>query len=286
MAQQISNNQDTWHVQLKECSAPPVDEAFLDKLVAELDNDAVRAIILRGSYARGDASSYSDLDFTRFVKEPPAALQARRFTYREGRLISVSTRTLDQERKRLAAPEEAVFVVEGLREARILLDKDGAFEALQQEARAFSWEPLQAAANAYASRQLMLHTEYVHKILRALLLHDEFALSEIALELLFILTDVVVVQRGILIRSGNTYFRQAEEAIGRDSAWTHYHRLVAGIKDDSSQAITNEIRGVAVLRLYQETVKLLRSILSPEHRDVVEESMVVIDRALADEQVS
>jgi predicted nucleotidyltransferase len=143
-----------------------------------LDNDAVRAIILRGSYARGDASSYSDLDFTRFVKEPPEESQAKRFTYREGRLISISTRTLDQERKRLAVPEEAVFVVEGLREARVLLDKDGAFEALQQEARAFSWEPLQAAANAYASRQLMLHTEYVHKILRALLLHDESALSE------------------------------------------------------------------------------------------------------------
>src|SRR5579883_2303040 len=109
MAQQISNNQDAWYVQLTECSAPPVDEAFLDKLVAELDKDEVRAIILRGSYARGDASSYSDLDFTRFVKEPPEESQAKQFTYREGRLISISTRTLDQERKRLLVPEEAVF---------------------------------------------------------------------------------------------------------------------------------------------------------------------------------
>jgi hypothetical protein len=32
-----------------------LSDEFLARLVAELDNEAVRAIILRGSYARGDA---------------------------------------------------------------------------------------------------------------------------------------------------------------------------------------------------------------------------------------
>ncbi len=42
MTQQISDNQRAWHVQLKESPAPTIDETFLDRLVAELDNDAVR----------------------------------------------------------------------------------------------------------------------------------------------------------------------------------------------------------------------------------------------------
>jgi predicted nucleotidyltransferase len=283
MTHQVLPNTGTWHGHLKEPSAAPVDEAFLGRLAAELDGNTVTALILKGSYTRGDATSYSDIDLTRIVKQPPEESQQKQFFYREGRLVSLSTRTLAQERERLAVPEQAIFVVQGIREARILFDKDGTFSALQQEARAFTWESLQAAANDYVSRVLMLHTEYVHKILRALLLHDEIALLEISLELLFVLTEAVAIQRGVLVVSGNTYFRQVQDSVGTDSAWTYYHRLVGGMDTSSVQPVSGETRGVAALRLYQETVKLLRPILCASHRDVVEESVAVIDRALSDE---
>src|SRR5579875_3165482 len=286
MSHQTSHYQSASHVNLKRLPASPIDEAFLDRLVAELDSDAVTAIALKGSYARGDANCYSDIDLTRFVKELPDQSQRKLFTYREGHLISISTRTLDEERERLTEPEQAVFVVQGLREARILLDKDGAFSLLQQEAKAFTWEHLQSAANKYAGQILMLHTEYVHKILRGLLLHDDIALAEITLELLLALTDAVVVQRGVLIMSGNTYFRQAQDAVGVTSMWTHNHRLVAGIGVNSMKDASWEVRGVAVLRLYQETVKLLRPVLCPEHSSVVEETVSIIDQVLSDEEIS
>ena len=48
-------------------------------------------------------------------------------------------------------PERAIFVVPSVREARILLDKEGAFCALQHEAKVWTWEPLQADANYFAS---------------------------------------------------------------------------------------------------------------------------------------
>ncbi len=261
-------------------------DIFLSRLVAELDNEAVTAMILKGSYARGDATAYSDIDLTRFVKEPPERTQQKRFVYCGDLLISISTRTFAQERERLTDPETAIFVVSGIREARILLDKDGAFSAFQQEVRAFTWESLQASANSYASATLMEHTEYIHKILRALLLHDEYALSEIALELLFVLTDAIAVQRGMLVISGNTYFRQAQEHVGVDSVWTYYHRLVAGMDTDMAQGNSNEVRGVAVLHLYHETVKLLRPILQIEHREVIDQSISIIERALSDEYAS
>jgi len=281
------NKKRAWNTQVHEPhQVSALSDVFLFELVTELDNDAVTAIILRGSYARGDAVPYSDVDLTRLVKEQPERTQRKQFTYRHGLLVSISTRTIEQYREDFTIPERALFVVPSVREARILLDKEGTFCALQQEAKGWVWEPLQAEANYYASNILMAHTEYVHKILRALLLGDVFALTEITLELLLALTDAVVVQRGMLVIGGNTYFRQVQDMVGVESKWTNYHRIVAGIDTSSAQSVPPEERGVAVLRLYQETVKLLRPFLSPMHREVIEQSVVVIDSALSGEEVT
>ncbi len=281
------NNKRPWKTPVNEPHTASVfSDVFLSELVTELDNDAVTAIILRGSYARGDAVPYSDVDFTRLVKKQPEPTQRKQFTYRHGFLISISTRTIDQYREDFTIPERAIFVVPSVREARILLDKEGAFCALQHEAKVWTWEPLQADANYFASNVLMTHTEYIHKILRALLLEDAFALTEITLELLLALTDAVVVQRGMLIISGNTYFWQVQHLVGMESSWTHYHSIVAGIATSSVQSVSAEEKGVAVLRLYQETVKLLRPILHPLHREVIEQSVRVIDSALSREEVA
>src|SRR5437588_1094859 len=177
------NTKRVWDTQVNvPRSESALSDGRLSELVTELDNDDVTAIILRGSYARGDAVPYSDVDLTRLVKKQPEPAQRKQFTYRHGLLISISTRTIEQYREDFTIPERALFVVPSVREARILLDKEGAFCALQQEAKAWAWEPLQAEANYYASNILMAHTEYVHKILRALLLGDAFALTELTLE--------------------------------------------------------------------------------------------------------
>jgi predicted nucleotidyltransferase len=77
-------------------------ETFLERLVTELDDDDVVAIILHGSYARGDATSpYSDVDLVRFVQETSHRKQQRQHTYRDGYLVSISTRTISTYRKRL-----------------------------------------------------------------------------------------------------------------------------------------------------------------------------------------
>src|SRR2546421_7864053 len=135
-----------------------VSEAFLTDLVAELDNEQVAAIILKGSCARGEETVYSDVDLTVFLYTEPAHSFHQRF-YREGRLISVGTHTFEYYRKAFLRPEEAIFVVPSTREARILLDKEGLFRHLQQEARDWTWEPLQEMANRYACETMLEHTE-------------------------------------------------------------------------------------------------------------------------------
>ena len=208
----------------------PLSDEFLKKLVVDLNDNSVQAIILHGSYARGDARPpYSDIDLVRIVQESFPHPEHKRFLYRDGYLLSIASRPLSAYRKRFARPEKAIFAVPGVREARILLDKDGSFKTLQEEAWAWTWAPLQVAADAYASQLMVEQTEIVLKTLRALILHDLVALADMTLDLFSAVTEAVAVQRGVLVESGNTYFHQVQKTIGVQSLWTQYHLRAAGI---------------------------------------------------------
>ena len=146
-----------------------------------------------------------------FVRTEPDQAGHQRF-YREGRLISIGTYTIEYYRRRFLVPQEAIFVVPSIREARVLLGKDGLFKQLQQEARDWTWEPLQEAANRYACETMQEETEIALKALRAFLVQDALALAEMALLIFDAITMAIAVQRGILSISGNSYFRQVQEA--------------------------------------------------------------------------
>ena len=145
-------------------------------------------------------------------------------------LVSLSTTTVDAKRAELSRPETAIWAVPGLRQARILLDRDGALAALLREAQAFRWEPLQPAADAYASYNVMGLAEEVHKVLGALEGADESAALNATWGLVAGLARAVIVQRGVLIRTENAYFLQAQEAAGLESAWSRAFRVAAGFE--------------------------------------------------------
>src|SRR5207245_10375782 len=112
------------------------------------------AIILAGSQAQGKATPYSDVDMAH-IGAAPLSGPDKRYYYREGHLVSVATRPLAWFRAAVTRPEQAVFYVAGLREARIRLYREGAFRAFQQELEHVSWAPLQEAANSYESPNMM-----------------------------------------------------------------------------------------------------------------------------------
>ncbi len=256
--------------------AEPLPDALLNTLVTELDNDTIVGITLGGSYVRGEATPYSDVDLACWVKDA-VNLSPKRFVYRDNRLISIGTKTVAAVREDLSKPERAILFVAGQR--RVLLDKDGSVTRLVQEVASFTWEPLQPAANQFASLRMMLLAEWVHKILSGLFTRDELALSFVISEFFFSLTEAVAVQRGILIKSGSTYYRQVQDAVGQDSAWTHYHRQVAGVDPIPAEVTLVIARSIASLHLYRETVALLRPILQPEHLAIAEQAILVAQQA-------
>ena len=259
-----------------------LSEQFLSEIVAELDEETVTAIILHGSYARGDAfPPYSDVDIVRIIQESSSLPRKKQYIWRNGHLISFSSRPLSVYRQWFTIPEEAIFRVCGVQEAHILLEKDTSFRTFQQEIRAFRWKPLQEAANAYASQLLLEQTEMVLHLQRAQALNDNIALMDMTLELFSASTDAMAVQRGVLIRSGNTYYHQVQQSTGTDTPWTRYHNRAAGI--DSAIIPSIENRSIAALALYQETVRLLQPYLSAEHWKIIEPLLSTIDKMIRKE---
>lgn len=265
-------------------SAPStLPEEFLTSLLPQLDDNTVTAVILHGSYARGEARPpFSDVDLVRILRETPDRKQQKQFIWHGGYLLNLSSRPLSIYRDWLTIPQEAIFRLSTIRDARILLDKEGSFRAFQQETLHWKWEPLQDAANAYASRLLVELTEVVLRTLGAVQNHNTIMLIErINLHILPAVTEAVGIQRGILA-TGNNYVFQIFQSLGMDSSWTRYYLDAAGSPSHVSQ-ISLEARGVAALRLYQETVHLLRPCFSPEHFETIETLLKVVDQTLHEE---
>jgi hypothetical protein len=262
-----------------------LSDELLHAIVAELDDDTTIGWILGGSYARGDATLFSDVDLARFMPDD-ATLGPRRYLYRDGRLISIATKTIAAWRADFTRPTRAILAVPSMRQSRILLDKSGAIAVLQREADVFDWEPLREAAYSAAGQLLMDSAEWAHKILGALPRHDASSLAYATMWLHLCLADAVALRYGILMESSNTYFREARDATGHESAWARFSRLAAG--DTSlaelfalapTTATIAEAQAIVALSLYRETVALLRPALRDEHRVVVEETMRIIAAA-------
>ena len=258
----------------------PVFEQLLSSLVEELDLGDTRGIALTGSYARGEATRYSDVDLLRFVGTLPRR-EAERYTlaHRKGHLVSITKTTIAAMRAALTRPQDAIMVVPALRQARVLLDKDGSLDRLKREATQFSWEPLREAADEYASYSLMGYAEEVHKVLTGLIARDEPTALYGTIGLVLGLAKAVAVQRGLLIRSENSMFHQVQDAVGQRSSWTNEFRLASGLDAGPEAAPPVEARGLAGLRLYEETALLLRHVLRPHHLQVVEKTLATISES-------
>ena len=122
--------------------ASSLAEEFLHDLVQELDHPDIVGITLGGSYARGTATQYSDVDVACFwregVKPPP-----KRLLYRQNKLISIKMTSVTEIREALSRPDSAMPAISGTRQ--LLLDKDGSVAQILSEIEAFRWEDLQEA---------------------------------------------------------------------------------------------------------------------------------------------
>jgi hypothetical protein len=249
-----------------------LSEDFISALIATIDSDRYVGIMLGGSYARGDATEWSDVDIACIVTDD-ARLERKRFIYLGGKQVSLGVKSIAGIRAQLAKPETAIWVAHGIGDCRVLLDKDGSVATLLEEVRAFTWEPLREAANRSASFGLVIAVEMAQKVANELGKADDLAVSFATSKLFAELTLTVAVARGVLVKSDNTYYQQVEEAAG--PGWARLHRTISGAEGPVS--VRDQAR--ACLNLFRETLALLRPIMLPEHLQVVEQCLSKLEES-------
>jgi predicted nucleotidyltransferase len=257
-----------------------VPDSFLRKLVSQIDDENTIGITLGGSIARGEGNRYSDVDILRYLRVVPEnKFDSDSLRFVDGFLVSAHATTLEEEAANLRRPHRAIWVVPGLRQACILLDKDGSVACLIEVARNFRWSDLQPAADAMVSWQLCGLAEEVYKILGGLEMRDESKTLYAVSGLLFDLVETLLVQRGILVPTENAYFDLAQATAGKESDWTQQLRLAAALDPFSADRPVYVMRGVAALNLFRITAELMDHILRSEDSAVVHQALEVITEA-------
>lgn len=255
---------------------------MFEALSARFFRLGVAALVVVGSFARGDAGPFSDVDLL-CVMESDASQHPEAGSHLiDGRLVVVSCVTLEQLEAAFVRPEMAVQMIAGLRSARILMDPHGIFAAVQARARAFVWDTdMQARANAYAATEMVGWIEEVHKALAGLCNHDVGRLLNARFGLSWGLSRVMQVQRGVLLSGDNGFYTEVAAAMGNDSSWTHLRRMAFGIEGQDGLAPDLCIQIRAGLRLYIETAVLLSDILPPDSAALVGATVTLIRTNLA-----
>ena len=261
-------------------------------LTRRFDSPGVRAIFLLGSHARGDAGPFSDIDLARIADEGARIEPADGCCDIEGHLVVVCTYGPKEIEKWFTCTEVAVGIVAGLRSAVPLLDHEGDFAALQERARAFTWDlEMQEKAQAWVSAEMVSWLEEVHKGLAGLVLlkRGESLSDEVIGRLLnarfgcsWGLTRVVTVLKGLLLTSDNTFYDETAVAMGEDSEWVRLRRIAFGLEDEKGIAPTLQEQVAAGLRLYAHTAELVRHSLQPQHDSMVRAAAMLIQGTLGD----
>jgi hypothetical protein len=256
-------------------------DALVNTLIERFDRPDVEAIALMGSHARGDAGPYSDVDLARFISELSVHRAEVHSHLIDGCLVVVSDIRPSTVEDWFSSPEAASKVMSGLRSARPLLDRDGTFAHIQARAGSFAWDAsMQQKANVWASRQMVGWIEEVHKGLEGLRRNDVGRLLNARHGCSWGLSQVMQVQRGVLLSGDNAFYDEVAESVGWDSEWARLRRTAFGVvgRDEIMPTLHEQI--VAGLCLYVLTAELLAGALQPEDEPLVTDTINLIRHAL------
>jgi hypothetical protein len=233
------------------------------RIADDLTASGARAVVLVGSHARDAATPESDVDLLAIGSGPGYQLSRR-----EGRLISLSWRTEDEQRGQFRSPRAAVTEIPGWRSAVIIRDSDGIAARLQGEAVTWSWDQVAGPAREWVAAELTGFAEEVHKLVAALR-HGRPRLAAVQRNLLALhLPMILTVHFGILQDSENEVW----DAIARRAGESWRSRQDRALSLDR-QSLADSCR--AALEMYAEAVSIAGQLLSDEQRGVAEHAVAL-----------
>jgi len=246
-------------------------------LADKFDCTGVQSIVLMGSFSRNEATEYSDIDIVRFAFNNECKnLPGNGSHIIDNRLVVVSDVNPSQVEEWFFEPNKASNCLQGVKNAKILIDRNQYFTEIQNRAFNFKWDDImQQKANQYARKEMVGNIEEVHKGLAGLKRGEIGRILNARHGLSWGLCNIVQVQKGILRIGDNSFFDQIITVMGADSDWSKLCHISFGIDGKTSPTLKEQI--IAGLKLYILTADLLKDIFNIEDVALIDHTIVLIN---------
>jgi len=225
-------------------------------VATDLVAEGAKAVVLAGSRVRGDATELSDIDLYAIGSRPAYSLRVVR-----DRLVAISWRSEDDERRALRQPASVGAVVPAWLAAHVLHDPDGVAEGLKREAAAFDWGAISPACDEWVAEATTGYAEEVLKLVAARRA-DYPLLAAVQRSVLALrLPRVMAVHHRLLYETENRLWHLVAQAMGAE--WTAAQAAALGFSPGADA-------DRAALQLFTLAVREVRPLLTPSQAEVLD----------------
>lgn len=241
--------------------------ATIERMTAELAAAGAQAVVLFGSFARGQASAHSDIDLLALGSGE------KRYEWRDGRLVDVAWVPVEAARQQFTDPGAVGAAIRGWREAQIQYDPAGIAGDLQRDAIAWTWDRLGPhAADAWVAREVAGLAEEVFKLVAALEQRRALTAAVQRNVLVLHLAGIVAVHHRLLYGSENRLWDMVAEALG--PAWADAQGCTMGL---SAPPFEETCR--AALTLYRLAADDAQHTYDDQQRAIIAHACALAERA-------
>jgi hypothetical protein len=230
-----------------------VANAFSRKLIDE----GAEAIVLFGSWVRGDAYKESDVDI--HIVGPRTYNTLERY---QGFLVSVSWATQKQHLNAFKDPSQVCGIILAWQSALIIYDPKGIAKAMKQKAKRWKWVHMNKYADEWVAKELTGYSEEVHRLVGSLLLGRKSIASVVRSLLAIHMAPILAVHHRIFYETENQLWDLVSLKMGNE--WKQAQSISLGEGGESFEDTCK-----AALKLFSLTAHEVKSLLNPKQYEVV-----------------
>ncbi|RPI97121.1 MAG: nucleotidyltransferase domain-containing protein [Chloroflexi bacterium] len=230
---------------------------LLALLTHELVEGGARAVVLMGSYARGDAADHSDIDLTVVGDGAPS------ISLRNGIMVVIGWSKAETLRADFTEPLRAGAAIPGWWRAIILNDPDGVAAQLQDVSQRWTWNDVgQATCDAAVAREMAGLAEEVHKLVNGLNQHRQTMAAVQRNILVLRMAGIMALHHRMLYESENRLWDEVAACVG--GSWAAAQARAMGLHGEPFAETC-----AAALELYALSARDVLPLLDSEQRAVV-----------------